>query len=73
MTLPQELGDAPISAKLLYRELEIHGPLTPTELEKRLRLSPTTVQNGLRHLHHNDLVDSERLNGDLRRRRYRVD
>lgn len=64
-TLPPELADLPVSAKFVYREIQMAGPLSQAELRARTLLPDRTVRRALDELVAQSVVE-KRPSGDGR-------
>ena len=68
MTLKQ----LPPSPKLVHKVLEYEGELDQSEIAEETHLPQRTVRYALGRLEDRDLVESEVVVGDARRKRYRL-
>ncbi|WP_336037725.1 MarR family transcriptional regulator [Halobacterium yunchengense] len=65
-----DLTALPPSAKLVYKVLEYHAPLTQSEIRDRTRLSKRTTRHGVSLLKDADLVEERVYVPDARKRIY---
>ena len=72
-SIPEALADAPISTKLIWADLERDGPLRPSELTRRLRITESTVAGALNTLREKGMVASRPSPVDARRTLYFID
>ncbi|MFB6106994.1 MAG: MarR family transcriptional regulator [Halobacteriaceae archaeon] len=68
----EELADLPPSAKLVYKVLEYHGPMTQKQLVEESMLAARTVRYALDRLDDRDFVDEGVYVADARQRLYEV-
>lgn len=67
---PDSLADLPPSAKLVYKVLEYHAPLTQSDIAERTRLGRRTTRHALSILKDADAVREEVYVPDARMRQY---
>ena len=69
----EDIADLPPSAKLVYKVLEYHGPLTKQELVEETRLAERTTRYAIDRLDEIGALATEPNFDDLRQTLYRAD
>jgi len=72
-TLPDELHDAPLSDRAVYQILCRDGPLSRTDVCRRLALSDTAFQDAIDRLQRRGFVSAQRDRIDNRRHLYEAE
>jgi DNA-binding Lrp family transcriptional regulator len=67
------IENLPPSAKLVFKTLEYHGPLTQKDIGEESRLSERTVRYAIERLEENSIITEDIFFPDARQSLYEID